>query len=108
MVKLVFMIYKKPGLSREECLAMWTGEQHLALLEPMKDLGFIKYVQNRVTSEEPAGAPDGIGELWFEDAEAMERVMNSPEMAAGFEDAKRFLDLEKSHGLGVDESPIFG
>ena len=108
MVKLMFMIHRKPGLSRDECLAMWTGEQHLALLEPMKRLGFKKYVQNRVTSLEPAAAPDGIGELWFEDAEAMERVMSSPDMAAAFEDAKRFLDLEKSHALGVDESPIFG
>ena len=101
------MVYKKPGFSREECLAEWTGEKHLALLEPMKKLDFKKYVQNRVTSQEPEGAPDGIGELWFEDAEAMERVMNSPEMGAGFEDAKRFADLEKSHGLVVEESPIF-
>jgi len=68
---------------------MWTGEQHLALLGPMKKLGFKKYVQNRVTSPEPEGAPDGIGELWFEDA-------------------KRFADLDKSHGLVVEESPIFG
>ena len=45
---------------------MWTGEQHLELLEPTKKLGFMKYVQNRVTSQDPEGAPDGIGELWFE------------------------------------------
>jgi uncharacterized protein (TIGR02118 family) len=108
MVKLVFMVFRKPGISREECLAMWTGEQHLALLEPTKKLGFMKYVQNRVTSQDPEGAPDGIGELWFEDAEAMEQVMNSLEMGAGFEDAKRFADLDKSHGLVVEESPIFG
>ena len=64
-------------------------------------------MQNRVTSQEPEGTPDGIGELWFEDAEAMESVMNSPEMAAGFEDTKRFADLEKSHGLLVEGNPIF-
>lgn len=73
----------------------------------MKRLGFKKYVQNRVTSQEPEGAPDGIGELWFEDAEAMERVMKSPEMGAAFEDGKRFADLESSHGPVVEESPIF-
>ncbi len=94
-------------IRRLECLAQWTGEKHLALLEPMKKLGFEKYVQNRVTSQEPEGAPDGIGELWFEDAEAMKSVMNSPEMAAAFEDAKRFADLEKSRGLLVEENPIF-
>ena len=108
MVKLLFMVYKKPGMSRQECLAEWTGDKHLAFLEPMKKLGFRKYVQNRVTSPDPEGAPDGIGELWFEDAEAMERVMNSPEMGAGFEDAKRFVDFEKSYSLVVEESLIFG
>lgn len=43
--------------------------------------------QHRVTSPEPEGAPDGIDELWFDDAAAMERVMTSPEMAVAFEDA---------------------
>ncbi len=108
MAKLMFMLFRKPAISREACLAMWTGEQHLALFGPMRKLGLIKYVQNRVSSTEPAGGPDGIGELWFENAEAMATVMSSPEMAAGFEDAKRFLDLEKSHALVVEENRIFG
>ena len=37
------------------------------------------------------------------DAETMGRVMNSPAMAAGFEDAKRFLDLDRTYALVVDE-----
>jgi uncharacterized protein (TIGR02118 family) len=108
MVKLMFMVHRKEGLTRDECLAEWTGEQHLAVLDPMKKLGFKKYIQNRVSSPEPEGAPDGIGELWFDDAAAMERVMTSPEMAIAFEDAQRFADIEKSHGIVVEESPIFG
>ncbi len=53
MIKLLFLVHRKADLSRQECLAQWTGEKHLALLEPMKKLGFKKYVQNRVTSQEP-------------------------------------------------------
>jgi len=44
MIKLLFMVHRKADLSRQECLAQWTGEKHLALLEPMKKLGFKKYV----------------------------------------------------------------
>lgn len=108
MVKLMFMVFKKPGSDREACVEMWTGEQHLALVRSMQALGVEKYVQNRVTSPEPEGAPDGIGEFWFRDGEAMDRVMRSPEMGAAFEDAQRFADLEKSHALVVEESSVIG
>ena len=108
MVKLMFMMFKKPGLDRDASVEMWTGEQHLDLVRPMQALGVEKYVQNRVTSPEPEGAPDGFGEFWFSDDEAMQRVMSSPEMGAAFEDAERFADLEKGHALAVDESPVIG
>ncbi len=108
MVKLMFFLYRKPGLSRDECIAKWTGEQHLGLLEPMRPLGFRKYIQNRVASTEPDGCPDGIGELWFESSEAMQRLLESPEWGAAYEDAERFADLTKSHGLVVAEDPVFG
>lgn len=108
MVKLMFMAFRKPGLDRDACVEMWKGEQHLALVRTMQTLRVEKYVQNRVTSPEPEGAPDGIGEFWFSDHEAMQRVMRSPEMGVAFEDAKRFADLEKSHALAVDESPVIG
>jgi len=52
-------------------------------------------------------APDGIGELWFDNAQALEQAMNSPEMAAAVEDAKRFLDMEKTYALVVNEKTVF-
>ena len=47
-------------------------------------------------------APDGIGELWFDSPQAME----STEMTAAVEDAKRFLDLDKTFALVVDERHV--
>ena len=34
--------------------------------------------------------------------------MNSPQMASAVEDAKRFLDMERSYALVVDEKTVFG
>jgi hypothetical protein len=52
--------------------------------------------------------PDGIGELWFADAEVMGKAMSSTEMAAAGEDAKRFLDMEKTFAMIVEEKTIIG
>jgi hypothetical protein len=49
---------------------------------------------------------DGVGELWFESAEATAKAMTSPEMAAAVEDAKRFLDMTRTYALTVDETTI--
>ncbi len=58
--------------------------------------------KNYVTSAPVEAAPDSIGELWFDDAAAMDHAMNSPEMVAGFEDAKQFADLDRTLGLTDD------
>jgi hypothetical protein len=52
--------------------------------------------------------PDGIGELWFADAQSMSKGMSSPEMAAAGEDARRFLDMEKTFALIVVENALVG
>jgi sugar lactone lactonase YvrE len=70
--------------------------------------GLEKWVQNHVTSVPNDAAPDGIGKLWFGDAEALEKGMNSPEMAAAVEDAKGFLDMDRTYALVVDEKRVLG
>lgn len=74
----------------------------------MKMPGLIKWVQNHVISEDRQGAPDGIGELWFNDTEALETAMNSGQMASAIEDAKNFFDMDKTYALAVDEKIIIG
>jgi uncharacterized protein (TIGR02118 family) len=63
-------------------------------------------VQNHVRGAEDETKADGIGELWFESAEAMAKAMTSPEMAAAGEDAKRFLDMTRTYALTVEETTI--
>jgi uncharacterized protein (TIGR02118 family) len=63
-------------------------------------------VQNHVVG--PPGEPtcDGVGELWFDSDEALTSALNSPEMAAAVEDAKRFLDMDRTGLVIVEEKSI--
>jgi uncharacterized protein (TIGR02118 family) len=70
--------------------------------------GLKRWVQNHATTVPSEAAPDGIGELWFDSQAAMEQAMNSRQMAAAVEDAKRFLDMERTYALVVDEKTVFG
>lgn len=101
-MKVVFVLFRRPDLTHEQCLAEWSGSRHTSIVS--KTPGLKRWVQNHVGALPTAAAPDGIGELWFEGSGAME----SAEMAAAVEDARRFLDMEKSYALIVEERQILG
>ncbi|TDI42487.1 MAG: EthD family reductase, partial [Acidobacteria bacterium] len=99
--KVIFVIFRRSDLAREACLEQWNGERHGAVVR--KTPGLRKWTQNHVVSEEGERMPDGIGELWFDDMEALQAAMNSAEMGAAVEDAKNFLDMDKTYAVVVDE-----
>jgi len=101
-MKVLFVLFRKPGLSHEQCLVEWSGERHTSIVK--KTPGLQKWIQNHVGMLPSETSPDGIGELWFDTAGAME----SAEMAAAVEDARRFLDMERSYAVVVEEKPILG
>ena len=105
-MKLVFVLFRKANLSHKQCLARWNGEQHTSIVRMIP--GLKRWVQNHATTVPSEAAPDGIGELWFDSQAAMEQAMNSRQMAAAVEDAKRFLDMERTYALVVDEKTVFG
>ena len=92
MAKVIFVLQRRAGLTREQALAQWSGEQHVAIVGKLP--GLTRYVQNHVGSAPAEPVCDGIGELWFPNDELMNAALSSPEMAAAVEDAKRFLDME--------------
>ena len=47
-----------------------------------------------------------MGELWFESDDAMQAALSSPEMGAAVEDAKNFLDMERTGLILVEEKTI--
>ena len=102
--KVVFVLFRRADLSHDQCLAEWKGERHVSLVKNVPRL--TRWVQNHAASLPHESAPDGLGELWFDDPEAMKKAMGSPEMGAAVEDAKRFLDMARTYALAVDENVV--
>ena len=106
MAKVIFVLQRRAGLTREQALAHWSGEQHVAIVGKLP--GLTRYVQNHVDSAPAEPVCDGIGELWFATDDLMNQALNSPEMAAAVEDAKRFLDMERTGMFLVQEKILVG
>ncbi len=105
MAKLIFILQRKSGTPRQECLDHWAGERHTSIVRRLP--GLTRWVQNHVVSApaEPA-ACDGVGELSFESDEVMQAALNSPEMAAAVEDAQNFLDLDRTGLVIVEQQTV--
>ena len=103
-MKLIFVLFRRSGLSHDQTLEQCSGEQHTSIVRTIP--GLKKWIQNHAITLPSDAAADGIGELWFDNPAAMEQAMNSPQMAAAVEDAKRFLDMERTYALAVDEKNI--
>jgi uncharacterized protein (TIGR02118 family) len=105
--KVIFVLQRRADLTREQMLAEWGGERHLAYVRKLP--GLVRFVQNHVVSapSEPAVC-DGVGELWFASDAAMEEALSSPEFGAGIESATRFLDMERTGLVIVEERTVIG
>jgi uncharacterized protein (TIGR02118 family) len=104
--KLIFICYKRPELSAQEFAAQWDSQEHNALVEQIP--GLVKVVHNYVGPSDAPDAPDGLGELWFETDDALEKAANSPEMGAAAESAGQFLDMERTYAVPATEATIIG
>ena len=106
MAKVIFILQRKSELTREECVKAWSGAQHVSVVKRIP--GLIRWVQNCVVDASDQAVCDGVGEIWFTSDEAMDAALQSPEMAAAVEDAKRFLDMERTAMVMVAEQTAIG
>ena len=102
MIKLMFVSYRKSDLSHEDCLTEAKGEQHVSTVSKIP--GLVKWKENHVNPMPNDNAADIIAELWFESAESMQNAMGTSEWEAAVEDAQRFLDMEKTYAMTVEEN----
>ncbi len=103
--KIAFVLQRRANLDRATALAEWTKLRHTCLV--LKIPGLMRYVQNRVVSAgEPVG--DGIGEFWFDDADTLQAALSSAELATASQDATRFLDMERTALIVLDELTVLG
>jgi uncharacterized protein (TIGR02118 family) len=100
-MKVMFVLYKRKP---EESLGRWNGGIPPSIDERLP--GLKKWVKNPPAAVPGESGADGIGELWFDSIEAMERALGSPETVAAVEDAERFLDMDRTYALVVDETTV--
>lgn len=95
MIKLVALLKRKPGMTRQEFADRWIKE-HLKLSTKMP--GVRGYLVNIATEHQPAGDGvepiyDGTAELWWDSMEAMEAAFESEEGKIAGVDADKFADV---------------
>jgi EthD domain-containing protein len=111
MIRLVFVLRRKPGMSLAEFQQYWRTTHGPLVAKHGETLNILRYVQLH-TLEDPvndqlAGARgkmetpyDGVAELWWNNREALAaNFMNAAGQAAGrelLEDEERFIDLPNS------------
>jgi uncharacterized protein (TIGR02118 family) len=95
MVKIVYCITKKAGLSDEEFFRYWKNVHGpIGARIP----GLRRLVQShRIPVPDDKSAPDydGIAELWFDNIEALLAARQSAEWRASSEDEANFIDRSK-------------
>ena len=106
MIKVVYCISKKTGLSDEEFFCYWEGV-HGPIGSRIP--GLRKLVQShRVTvpGDNRLADFDGMAELWFHDLEALLAARLSPEWKASTEDEANFVDHDRVAYFVSDERII--
>ena len=106
MIKLVYCITKKPGLTDQEFFRYWK-DVHGPLGSRIP--GLRKLVQSRrliIAGDRHASDYDGLAELWFDDAAALLAARRSPEWRASTEDEANFIDHNKVAYFVAEEHVI--
>jgi len=121
MVKLVYCIRRRKGMSAEEFRSYWR-EQHAPRVDRLaKALRARRYVQSHTLESDlnealrasrGAGAPyDGVTEVWWESEDEFAAAMGSEDgVEAGralLEDERSFIDFEGSSLFLTQEHEIF-
>ncbi len=111
LIKLVFTIRRRPGMSRDEFQRYWRNE-HARLVESHAEvLQIRRYVQTHARDSDAdaaisgargsePGQYDGVAELWWDSVEELLAASSSKQgqsaAAALLEDERRFIDLPNS------------
>lgn len=110
MIKSVGLLARKQGWTHEQFMKHWV-EVHAPLAHGIP--GLRRYVQNHIQGERtrPDIAAieveiDGVAELWFDDAAALQKAAQSPEMKALHADGAIFIGRIRSYT--VEEKTIVG
>ena len=105
MIKLMALLFKKPGLTDEEFKGYWKGKHGALAGKIIPELR--KYSQNhfiKLPGLKYEG--DGFAELWFDDLGGVKKYLAWRQTAAAqplLEDESKFLDQSKTLRYVVEE-----
>lgn len=106
MIKLVYCITRRPGLSVEEFLRYWQ-DVHGPIGRRIP--GLRRLVQSHAVADPTDVGPpsfDGMAELWFDDLGALEAARRSPEWSASTRDEANFVDETRTALFVTEEREI--
>jgi len=107
MIKLVYCITKKTGLTDEEFFRYWKNTHGpIGARIP----GLRRLVQSHrlpIAGDKRRADYDGMAELWFDDIEALLAARQSQEWDASSEDESRFIDHKRVAYFVSEEHIIF-
>jgi uncharacterized protein (TIGR02118 family) len=92
MIKLVYCVTKKPGLTDKEFFHYW---EHVHAVIGARIPGIRKFVQSRrlmVPGDKYQPDYDGMVELWFDDVDTLLSSRQSQEWKASGDDEANFID----------------
>lgn len=106
MVKLIYCVCRKPGLSREEFIRYW-AEVHAPIGSRIPGLRrLVHSYALPVPGDSRRADFDGMAELWFDDVAAILEARTSAEWAASTADEANFLDPARSAYFVSEERRI--
>ena len=106
MIKLVYCLTKKPGLSDEKFFDYW---KHIHGPIGARIPGVRKLVQSHryvVPGDEHRPDYDGMAELWFDNEDALLAARQSPEWKASTRDEVKFIDHSRVAYFVCEEHTI--
>jgi uncharacterized protein (TIGR02118 family) len=108
MIKVVYCIGKKAGLSDEEFFRYWK-DVHGPIGARIPGLRKLVQSHRRSVPGDKASDYDGMAELWFDDIEALQAARQSTEWEASSKDEENFIDhtkvayfVSEEHGIIQD------
>jgi len=105
MIKVVYCISKKPGLTDKEVFDYWRNV-HGPIGARIPHLRRLVQSHRVTVTADKAQDFDGVAELWFEDEKSLLAARETAEWKASTEDEANFIDHKKVAYLVAEEHVI--
>ena len=102
MVKMITLLKRKPGTSREEFSGYWLHPHGDIIMRTVP--GIKKYIQNpAIIREDREYVYDGVAEGWFDDMDVLRKALKVLQGDIIKEDEEKFLDRSKTTSILVTD-----